>query len=147
MVSGKNLSEEIAVNQGQIRKFTDLVAISFSALCFIHCLFTPVALILVPIFGSAALEGEFFHRFMLLLILPASFIALFLGCRRHKDISVMILGIAGFSLLVFSAYLGEQTVGDTGEKVLTSAGGLTMVLGHLRNFRLCRDDACEHHDN
>lgn len=120
----------------------DIIAISISGLCAAHCLLTPVALILFPILSGSLLASEHFHEFLLWAILPTSGTALLLGCRRHKDNSVLWLGGFGLSLLILAAFLGHDGLGEWGERLLTLIGGATMIAGHVRNYRLCRHDQC-----
>lgn len=127
-----------------LRKFADVMAISASTLCFFHCLFTPVALIFLPLLGANVLNNEYFHRLMLFLVLPSTAVAVSLGCKRHKDISVLILGIVGFLLLLSGVFIGNSVSGEHGEIMFTTAGGFLLVSGHIRNFLLCREDYCEH---
>lgn len=124
------------------RALMDRIAIGLSGVCALHCLIAPLALVALPAAAGALLGGEAFHLWLLALILPLSAAALTLGCRRHKDIAVMALGSAGLSILVLAASLGAGWLGEDGERLLTLAGSLTIIAGHMRNFRLCRQDAC-----
>jgi len=90
------------------------------------------------------LADEGFHLVMLWLILPSSAIALTLGCRRHKDAAVLVAGACGLSILVFTAAFGHDLAGELGEKLLTFVGAAVLSAGHLRNYRLCRREACDH---
>ena len=120
----------------------DRVAISTSALCMIHCLATPFLIIGVPVLSSTFIAGEAFHRFLVWIVLPVSLVALFIGCRRHKDAVVAAFGGLGLLLLVLTAYFGHQLLGETGERVATVVGGLILAMGHFRNYRLCRLAEC-----
>ncbi len=128
------------MNQTKLQKFTDYTSISLAGICAVHCFLMPVALILFPVVGSTLLFEEIFHELMLLLVIPASVVAIFLGCRRHKDFNVIMLGILGLCFLLAGAF---ATTGYE-DSILTLIGAFIMVLGHLRNFRLCRKDGCEH---
>lgn len=128
------------MNQAKIQRFTDYTSISLAGLCAAHCFLTPAALILFPVVGSTFLSEEIFHELMLLLVVPASVIAIFLGCRRHKDLNVIMLGVLGLCFLLVGAFAATGYE----ESVLTFIGAFIMVSGHLRNFRLCREDGCEH---
>ena len=48
-----------------------------------------------------------------------------------------MLGGAGLVLLSAAVLLGENVIGEVGEKVLTLLGSLFVVTGHWFNFRLC----------
>jgi hypothetical protein len=122
----------------------DILAISISGMCAMHCLLMPLALVIFPILSGSLFAGEDFHRFLLWVILPTSGTAFLLGCRRHKDASVMMLGLTGIFLLVVSAIWGHNLAGEPGERMMTVLGGLMLATAHIRNFRLCRHDHCEH---
>ena len=121
----------------------DIIAISVSGLCAVHCLLTLLALILFPILSGTLIASEDFHRFLIWVILPTSALAIVLGCRRHKDAAVLWLGIAGLSLLILSGYWAHAWLGEWGERLLTLCGGVIMAAGHVRNYRLCRQDHCQ----
>jgi hypothetical protein len=84
------------------------------------------------------------HRILVILVLPTSIASLLLGCRRHQDRSVLLLGAAGLAGLVVTAGVGHVLFGELGERLATIAAGFSMALAHMRNFRLCRTHACNH---
>ena len=127
--------------QGQ--KILDSLAISASTLCVLHCLVTPFLLILVPVISSTFVADELFHKIFVAFILPISIVALFLGCRRHRDRIVLILGSIGLACLVIVAAMGHEFFGEFGEKIGTVIGGMILVTGHIRNYYLCRQDVCD----
>lgn len=130
----------ITINQLRIQRLTDYTSISLAGLCVVHCFLTPVVLILFPVLGSTLVFQEVFHELMLFLVIPASVVAMFLGCRRHKDFNVIMLGILGLGFLLAGAF----AVPGYGEYILTFIGAFVMISGHLRNFRLCRKSCCDH---
>lgn len=123
----------------------DGAAIAMSAACILHCLLTPLLVILFPILGSTAFADDAFHGLLLVLIIPTSAIALYTGCRQHGDGSVLGLGIAGMLVLLAAAVLGVTGLGVVGEKIATGIGGTLLALGHVQNFRRCRARQCEEH--
>ncbi len=120
----------------------DRAAIGLSMLCVIHCLALPLLLALLPSITALPISDERFHLALLLLILPTSTIALFLGCRRHRDHSVLVWGVSGIVVLIVTALVGHDLFGDAGEKIMTVVGAVLVAVGHIRNFRLCRTHAC-----
>jgi hypothetical protein len=132
-----------ALNLPNLQRMADLCAVSSSGLCMIHCLATPVLLILLPVLSASALSGEAFHAAILWFILPTSLIALTLGCWRHKDRYVAVFCVIGLAVILVAARFGDALFGEIGEKILTAAGSLVLIAGHFRNFSLCRGTACE----
>jgi hypothetical protein len=122
----------------------DRLAAGLSAACALHCALAPIALVALPVLAGSVLADEGFHLLMLWLILPSSTVALALGCRRHKDAGVLVAGVVGLAVLVFTAVLGHDLLGELGEKLFTFAGAAVLCAGHLRNYRLCRRNACDH---
>ncbi len=140
----------------------DGIAVSLAGVCGVHCLLLPLLLIAFPIIGSSFFVNAAFHKWMLAAVLPTTGLAIFLGCRRHKDLPVILLSIGGFALLclgILNHGHSHDHVGHAGhhwfsmESILTTLGGIVMVSAHVRNFRLCRkakqsdqkDDGCSCH--
>jgi hypothetical protein len=177
----------------------DRIAISMAVICGIHCLVTPVLLVALPILATSFWVDANFHLWMLLLVLPTTSLAVWSGCRRHKDKWVLAAAIVGLTILTASllwersgstyAYsspvpneAGAQLVGGPGavsaspgavvggccalhpidssnaeiqagfslsvllapHALLNTLGGFFLILGHTRNFVLCRRDKCAH---
>ncbi len=109
----------------------------------LHCLVTPVLVTLLPIFSlTAFFEDLLFHQLMLWIVLPTSLVALFLGCRKHKKLSIAATGAVGMGILVVVAFFGHDWFGITAEKVVTTIGGLVLALSHYLNFRACQSITC-----
>lgn len=121
----------------------DRFAMGASIVCLLHCLLTPLLVVFFPIIAGTLLARESFHSVLLFWVLPTSLIALWIGCRRHKDVWVSLLVPLGLAVLVGAAVWGEAIGGEGGEKIATVAGSLTIVAGHWRNFRLCRRGSCQ----
>lgn len=126
------------------RSFLDSIAVVLSGICLLHCLALPLVLTGLPIVNTVLLDEEIFHSIMIIVILPISVIALTIGCRQHRDALTMILGAIGLSILTAMALFGHDMVGVTGERIVTSIGGLILAAAHIRNFLCCREDHCEH---
>lgn len=125
-----------------MQRSLDIIAVSVSGLCALHCLLTPLVLILFPVLSGSLFAGEDFHQLLLWVILPTSGLAMWLGCRRHKDRLVLLFGLVGLSLLMLAALQGHDWFGELGERLVTVLGGCIMAVGHVRNYRLCRSDQC-----
>ena len=120
----------------------DKLAVSTSTFCAIHCLCLPILLGFFPALGTTLFGEELFHVLLLWLVIPLSLVALSLGCRRHRDVMVAVIGLAGLTALILAATFGHSTLGERGEQILTLIGAAMIALGHLRNYKLCRSRAC-----
>ena len=125
----------------------DKAAIGLSLFCAVHCLLLPVALVILPTIAATTFGEERFHQWMLVAVLPVSMLALTLGCRQHRQLSVAILGFGGLLTLIIVALFGHDLVGEVGEKTLSVLGAALLASSHFRNHRLCqkRRCPCEHH--
>ena len=131
-------------NTDETRSLLDKTAVVLSAICLLHCLALPIVLTLLPVVNIVLLSEHVFHGLLLAFILPISVIALSIGCREHKDTATIVLGISGLAILTFCAIWGHTLLGITGERIVTSIGGLTLALAHIQNYRVCRRDNCAH---
>ena len=123
----------------------DKVAIGFSALCLVHCLLLPVAVVLLPTVGLLSfLSDEIFHLAMVALVLPISAVALTLGCKQHRDWLVIGLGALGLSVLVLTAVFAHDHLGQELEVVFTVVGAVMVAACHIQNYRLCQARDCAH---
>ena len=165
----------------------DKAAVLMAFVCGIHCLVTPFLLVALPILGSTFWTNSNFHFWMLLLVVPTTTLAVFSGCRKHKDRAVVICATIGLSILIIATVLEsfatssnttnaemdtnseagknthEITCGTccsvppptedgsqaspafpplTPHLLLNLSGGLFLIIGHIRNFHLCRASKC-----
>ncbi len=118
---------------------TDKLAISLSLLCTFHCLALPVLLALLPSMAVLQLDNEAFHLWMVAAVLPSSVYALSLGCKKHKRYQLLFWGAIGLTLMILALVLGEEQIGEAGEKILTVLGGGFIAVGHWFNFHLCHE--------
>lgn len=126
------------------RKYLDTAAVFLSGVCMLHCLGLPIALTILPIVNVTLVDESTFHLLMVAVILPVSVIALTIGCRQHKDKLTLILGSVGLVILTITAIFGHNLLGLTGERIVTSLGGLILAAAHIQNYRCCRIDDCAH---
>ncbi|MGE9290680.1 MAG: MerC domain-containing protein [Puniceicoccales bacterium] len=143
----------------------DSLAISLSVLCAFHCLLTPILVVFLPILATTFWVHHDFHLWMILFVVPTTSIAIFMGCRRHKDKAVFLLSGIGLILLVAVAFYevfhhSGTTVEDhvhcahcvarsegfalSGSNWVNVVGGIFLASAHVRNYLLCRRSACSH---
>ena len=117
----------------------DKVAIGLSTVCTVHCLLLPIILVMLPALSTNIFGDEIFHQWLLIAVIPTSLIALTMGCRQHKNLSVMIFGLLGLAILIPTAFFGHELLGEAGEKIASVLGAAFIALGHIRNSSLCKD--------
>ncbi len=124
---------------------TDKIAISLSMICAIHCLFLPTFLVLISSFYSIQLNNELIHLWILLIVIPFSFLGLTSGLRNHKKYSFFYLGVLGIVILVLALLLSGVILGEFEEKLFTLIGSMMLATAHYKNYRICRDLNCSCH--
>ncbi|MEM7483180.1 MAG: MerC domain-containing protein [Acidobacteriota bacterium] len=129
-----------------IRTIADGLGVLGAAACALHCIALPALLVLGTTLPTVFFADESFHRSMLWWVVPAAVIAFALGCKRHRDRRVLLLGVLGVAGLLLSGTVLHDLMGETAEKLATLGSAILLVCAHLRNYRLCRSDACRHDD-
>ncbi|WP_440053496.1 MerC domain-containing protein [Pseudoalteromonas sp. T1lg65] len=122
--------------QSMIDKFS----IGLSMMCAIHCLMLPMLLSVLPTLAGLPLNSELFHVWMVVAVIPSSIFALALGSKQHKRYRLVVCGGFGLAMLVLALVLGENYIGEAGEKLLTLVGSAFVAIAHLYNYRLCHGD-------
>tara|TARA_B100000767_G_C19758025_1_gene533890 strand:+ start:1839 stop:2237 length:399 start_codon:yes stop_codon:yes gene_type:complete len=128
-----------------VQALADKAAISLSFICAVHCLAMPLIFLLLPSLAAIYFDDETAHLLMLFAVLPVSIFALTMGCTKHKDIVVFILGAVGLAILVTAVLLGHDALGELVEKVLILSGATIIALSHIRNHALCQRSDCDCH--
>lgn len=128
----------------QITGWLDRLGISLSAVCLAHCLAIPVLLTLLPMTQLGWLSEELFHDILLTVILPTSVIALGLGCHRHRQWQILLLGFVGLGLLTSLAVMPHDSLSLMTERAITVVAGCLLVIAHYMNFNRCQHLDCDH---
>jgi len=124
---------------------SDKFAMSFSAICLIHCLFAPSLIILSYSSLALTIESELIHKIILLLTVPVSIFAISLGYKNHSNNSIIYTGIAGLTILISALLIGEN-IGENAELILTMIGSLLVIYCHYRNYITCKEVNCDCHE-
>ena len=131
-----------------MQKIIDNLGITISSVCAIHCLLLPAIFIIAPYSFLASHE---FHEALIYFILPCAAIAFILGCRKHGDVKVAIMGTLGVmllasSLLFHDIFHAEEHSEELITVLITIAGSVMLILSHLRNRKLCLQEGYACHE-
>ena len=116
----------------------DKAAIGLSLVCALHCLMVPLLLALFPSGVLSSLGDERIHLGLLFLIIPISVFSLTFGCRVHRNLTVVAVGVTGIGILCLSALLTHDMGGESLETAGTLLGSGIVALSHVLNFKFCR---------
>ena len=131
-----------------MQKIIDNLGITVSSVCAIHCLLLPAIFLIAPYSFLASHE---FHEALIYFILPCALIAFVLGCRKHGDMKVAIMGSIGIILLASAVILHEALHSDQHSEslmsvLITVVGSVILIFSHLRNRKLCTKHSYECHE-
>ncbi|OUR99805.1 hypothetical protein A9Q84_01895 [Halobacteriovorax marinus] len=127
----------------------DKVGIFLSLSCCIHCLATPILLVMAPSV-SEYFESEWVHILLFLLVAPTALLSFLKTHRTNAHKRPLVLGSIG--LLGLFVGLLIHFVGEHGashghseihelEVVINIISGLFLVSAHIYNFK---DSTCKH---
>ena len=134
------------VSGSTARNVADVLGVAGSALCAVHCMIVPVALLVGVSSPIALVDDAVFHRVMLWVVVPVALFAFTSGCLQHRDRRVLWMGAVGLASLVVSFTVLHDWIGEDGERVGATLAAALLIAAHVRNYRLCRAGACAHGD-
>jgi uncharacterized membrane protein YfcA len=125
----------------------DRLGIIASALCFIHCVLTPVAVSILAVGAHYLPSEEKVHRILTVFVAALGAVATLFGYRRHRRSRILLLMSCGLLLIFAGAYFGNRLPSHLAEVAVTMMGSCFMISGHFLNHTFCRncercDDAC-----
>jgi hypothetical protein len=128
-----------------LRRHADLAGAAASGICFVHCLFTPVAISLFPDIIPYLPGDAWFHRLLAVAIVLFGVAGFVPGYLVHRRRPLLWLVAAGMSLILAVAWAGEA-LKPTLELLLSVPGSLILVTTHLLNRSFCRScRTCKDH--
>lgn len=141
-------SEEIAIADGgrsvSSRWNWDRIGIGLSSLCVLHCVFTPLAFLLLPALSTPGDEVQHgFHTLMAALLLPVAAIAFVRGYLHHRRMMPVVLGLCGVAVILIALVLPEFGDSHVPHLAVNVFGSILLITGHALNRRYCT--RCMHH--
>lgn len=117
------------------RVSSDLIGVSLSALCLLHCLAVPLLLALLPALAGAWAEQEWVHQLLIVFAFLAVGAAMQRGLMVHQRWAPLMLALVGLGFLSASLIAPE---GHWTEKLVTAIGALATASAHLWNHSLTK---------
>lgn len=117
----------------------DILGAAVSGLCIVHCIITPVLLIMgISMAGLSFLESEWIHQLLAVPMVLLLVWSISLGWRIHRQRQPVIFGFTG--LLLLAASLSTTDVLET---CLAVSAGLILIIAHLLNRKLIKHGAMQ----
>ena len=111
----------------------DVLGISATLACAIHCALMPLFLSSLPLFGINIIDNLYFEAGMILLAILIGGFSLGHGFRRHHHrLLPLSLFLGGMGFLVFKQFAARY------EEWLLIPAVVLIIAAHFLNWRLCR---------
>ncbi|WP_263375607.1 MerC domain-containing protein [Granulicella aggregans] len=124
------------------RQWADRFGVWTSALCVVHCLLTPVLISFSAVFAHFLSAEERAHRSLALLVALFGVTALFIGFRKHRRRSVLLMMSLGLSCIGGAAWFGNSLPSHAVEVAITFCGSGLMIAAHRLNHTFCKSCEC-----
>lgn len=111
----------------------DLLGQAISLVCLVHCLATPLLLMLAP--ALAGFLGGW-HPVLLVGVLVTAAWAFVPGYRYHRSKAVLVLATSGLTLLATGVTLFHENF--VAETAMTVVGAGLMLAAHWKNRQLAK---------
>jgi peptidoglycan/LPS O-acetylase OafA/YrhL len=112
-----------------------------SALCVVHCVFTPVLVSMSVVFARLLPGEEGTHRTLAVGVAVLGAIALVTGFRQHGRRRILGLMALGLGFIFVGAFYGDRLPAHGYEVAVTMTGSVLMILAHRMNHTFCRECA------
>jgi hypothetical protein len=120
----------------------DGVGIVVSAVCFVHCILTPVVLSLSAVSAHYLPSEERVHRILAVCVAAIGAFAIITGYRKHRRSRVLLLMSSGLLVIFGGAYWGDRLPSHSAEVLVTMMGSCLMIYAHLINHTFCKNCSC-----
>jgi hypothetical protein len=115
----------------------DVLGISASTVCAVHCIVTPLLLGLLPAFAAYLPGDESVHSILACGVAAFGTLALVTGFRRHRRAAVLLLMFAGLAVIFFVSFFADVFPSCEWEAPLMVVGSALMIAAHYRNGSFC----------
>jgi hypothetical protein len=123
----------------------DYTGVFLSALCAVHCMLTPVVLVMLPTLGSS-FRSPWVHGILLIFIVAVFFKTILPQYRLHRSKVTLWAGIAG--LVTLTIAFGLELANPCGTscthhehnnyaQYVSILGGCLLITAHIFNLRSC----------
>jgi hypothetical protein len=114
----------------------DKSAVVLSLLCTLHCIVTPVVLVMLSsVSGALAFDPEVLHFWLLFAVIPISLFAMITGYYHHRKASISAISLVGMLTLISAVIFGHDIMAGKGEIVLTLIGSMLVAFGHIKSLK------------
>ena len=124
-----------------VNKICDKVGICASGLCLIHCLATPILLILFPASMFTNIHFEITHQIFAVVVTSSILLAVYPTCKEHGHFDIIGLALIGITLILCAVYFHDYTSKAVSHGT-TIIGSIILIVAHIKNMKI-RHGKCE----
>jgi uncharacterized membrane protein YfcA len=117
----------------------DRLGIIASAVCFVHCILTPVLLSISAVWAHYLPSEERVHRGLAVVVAGIGGFAILGGYRKHRRARVLLLMCCGLLFIFAGAYWGDRLPSHVAEVAVTMTGSCLMIAAHFINHTFCKN--------
>jgi len=115
-------------------KIWDKIGICASGLCLIHCLATPILLLLFPATKIAFLETHGFHEIFAVIVVSSILIAVYPNCRKHGHNDIILIALTGVLIIMGATFFHDMP--ELLHVGLTVVGSIFLITAHIKNMKV-----------
>jgi hypothetical protein len=112
----------------------DGIGMLASTLCAIHCVFAPLLLSTLPLWGIGFLANQWVEVILIIVSLFLGSVSLGAKFFNHRKILPLLILLIGFGLIALGHFFGNDNL----DAIFVPLGGFTIAISHLINWRYVR---------
>jgi glucan phosphoethanolaminetransferase (alkaline phosphatase superfamily) len=122
------------------KNYTDKIGMFLSGLCVIHCLLTPIAIVLIGTGWLLSIAASpWFHIVLFLPVLLLVITSIAPTAWRSKSFAALSSALVGLIMMASAMFMHNHGhPGHAQEPYLSILGALLVFFGHWLNFRQCK---------
>ena len=118
------------------KSWWDRIGAGAAFICMVHCVILPLFTTTLSLFGLEIIENTKIEVLLLAISFLAGSFAIIHGyLKHHQRKDILIAFVAGFLLLLFSAFL----LNGTAEMLAKVSGANIIIFSHFQNWIACRN--------
>ena len=118
------------------RPRSDVLGAVASGACAVHCVAAAVLPALFPVAATRVLKGDGIHEAFAWAVVVTSLLAFVPGWLRHGETRVWGWALGGLALISYARCAGPAELGELGDALFTTAGGVVLMVAHRLNHSL-----------
>lgn len=118
----------------------DKIGICASGLCLLHCLITPIVLILFPAGHLSFFADELVHKAFGVLVTLSILAAVYPHCKKHGHKDILTLAIIGVIFILTPIFFHDLNIHLS--HISTVVGSIVLIMAHIKNMKV-RHGKCE----